>query len=87
MRFLALSLTGLLFLAGCGLQTKIEDIGKKDAKPNTANTFQLKVSGGAGSISGTDTTFDFSIGLKDRVIKGSDYDFQATISAHRPEYE
>lgn len=86
MRFLALSLTGLLFLAGCGLQTKIEDIASKEAKPNSPSPIQIKVSGGAGSIQGATTTFDFSIGLKDRVIKGSDHDFQATISAHRPEY-
>ncbi len=86
MRLLALSVTGLVFLAGCGLQTKIEDIAKKEPQSNSPSPMQIKISGGAGSINGATTTFDFSIGLKDRVIKGSNYDLQATISAHRPEY-
>lgn len=82
--FVPVLILGVL-ASGCSLETKIEDLNQIK-KPNASKSeFGIKISGGAQQLSGNDVDADISIGLKNRIIKGSTVDVEATISAARPE--
>ena len=87
MKVLGLLLISCVFATGCSLKTKIQDLNKNGGPTtSTPNPFQIKVSGGSGTMTGSSTAMDYSIGLTNRTISGATIDLTATISADRPNY-
>lgn len=88
-RLLIYTLFLTMFSLGCSKQ--IEDFVDVDKSPSdpkkvTSNPIGMKISGGGQMAAGAQVDARYSIGFKDREMKGTQVKAKFTLSGHRPEF-